>query len=57
MNEEMRNNLNEMNNQRKNNIEVLQKKIQNYKLANEHLTKVASELNYTNSTINIERKQ
>ncbi len=48
MNEEMRNNLNERNNQRKNNIEALQKKIQNYRLANEHLTKVASELNYTN---------
>ena len=44
----MRNNLIERNNNRKNNIESLQKKIQNYRLANEHLTKVASELNYTN---------
>ena len=52
LNEEMRNALVEKNNQRKTNIENLQKKIQNYRLANEHLTKVASELNYTNfSTI------
>jgi hypothetical protein len=48
LNEEMRNGLIEKNNQRKTNIENLQKKIQNYRLANEHLTKVASELNYTN---------
>ena len=48
LNEEMRNALIEKNNQRKTNIETLQKKIQNYRLANEHLTKVASELNYTN---------
>ena len=48
LNEEMRNGLIEKNNLRKTNIENLQKKIQNYRLANEHLTKVASELNYTN---------
>jgi hypothetical protein len=47
-NEKIRNNLLDKNNQRKVLIEDLTKKIKNYRFANDHLTKVASELNYTN---------
>ena len=47
-NEKIRNNLLDKNNQRKQLIENLTKKIKNYRFANDHLTKVAAELNYTN---------
>ena len=47
-NAKLREKLQEKNLKTKNMIEQLTKDIQNYRLANDHLMNVASELNYTN---------